>query len=77
MKVLLVTFSDNADYQDITFGPFGSFYKAKRSDCEAWLMRINELKVSVIDTPQTHLKNEYQHNKCSRNAGTSYSEEAA
>lgn len=55
MKVLLVTFSDNADHQDITFGMFESLYKAKRSDCEAWVMGINTPKVSVKDTPQTHL----------------------
>lgn len=28
-KVLLVTFSDNADHQDITFGMFESIYKTK------------------------------------------------
>ena len=55
MKVLLVTFSDNADHQDITFGMFESLYKVKRSDCEAWVMGINTPKVSVKDTPRTHL----------------------
>ena len=55
MKVLLVTFSDNADHQDITFGMFESLFKAQRSDCEAWVMGINTPKVSVMDTPRTHL----------------------
>ena len=55
MKVLLVTFSDNADHQDITFGMFESLYKAKRSDCDIWVMGINTPKVSVMDTPHTYL----------------------
>ena len=55
MKVLLVTFSDNADHQDITFGMFESLFKAQRSDCEAWAMGINSPKVSVMNTPRTHL----------------------
>ena len=55
MKVLLVTFSDNADHQDISFGMFESLYKAKRPECEAWIMGIKSPKVSVIDTPHTHL----------------------
>ena len=55
MKVLLVTFSDNADHQDITFGMFESLYKAERTDCEAWVMGINTPKVSVMDTPRTQL----------------------
>ncbi len=55
MKVLLVTFSNNADHQDITFGLFESLYKAKHSNCEAWVMGINTPKVSVMDTIRTHL----------------------
>lgn len=54
-KVLLVTFSDNADHQDITFGLFESLYQAKRSDCSVWVMGIDSPKVSVQDTPHTHL----------------------
>ena len=55
MKVLLVTFSDNADHQDITFGMFESLYKAHRFDCETWVIGINTPKVPVMDTPQTYL----------------------
>ena len=55
MKVLLVTFSDNADHQDITFGMFESLYNAKRQDCDIWVMGINTPKVPVMDTPHTHL----------------------
>jgi len=55
MKVLLITFSDNADHQDITFGMFESLYKAKRSDCDIWVMGINSPKVSVMETSHTHL----------------------
>lgn len=54
-KVLLITFSDNADHQDITFGLFESLYQAKRSDCSVWVMGINSPKVSVLNTPHTHL----------------------
>lgn len=55
MKVLLVTFSDNADHQDITFGMFESLYKAQHADCDAWVMGIDTPKVPVMDTPKTHL----------------------
>lgn len=55
MKVLLITFSDNEDHQDITFGMFESLHKAERSDCDIWVMGINTPKVSVMDTPHTHL----------------------
>lgn len=55
MKVLLVTFSDNADHQDICFGMFESLYKEKRQDCDTWVMGIKTPKVSVMDTPHTHL----------------------
>jgi len=55
MKVLLVSFSDNADHQDITFGMFESLYKAKASDCDVWVMGINTPKVPVMRTCHTHL----------------------
>ena len=55
MKVLLITFSDNPDHQDITFGMFESLYKTKCSDCDIWVMGINTPKVSVMETPHTHL----------------------
>lgn len=55
MKVLLVTFTDNADHQDITFGMFESLYNAKRQDCDIWVMGIKSPKVPVMDTPHTHL----------------------
>ena len=52
-KVLLVTFSDNADHQDITFGMFESLYKTK--SCNIWVMATKTPKVSVMSTPHTHL----------------------
>lgn len=55
MRILLVTFSDNADHQDITFGMFESLYKQKPENCETWVMGINTPKVSIMDTPHTHL----------------------
>lgn len=55
MKVLLITFSDNADHQDITFGMFESLYKTDHSDCDIRVMGINTPKVPVMDTPHTHL----------------------
>ena len=54
-KVLLVTFSDNADHQDIVFGMFEALYNAQRSDCDIWVMGIKTPKVPVMDTPHTHL----------------------
>ena len=48
MKLLLVTFSDNADHQDITFGMFESLYKAKKAD--VWAMGIKDPKVPVMRT---------------------------
>lgn len=54
-KVLLVTFSDNADHQDITFGMFESIYKEKGDACDIWVMGIKTPKVPVIDTPHTYL----------------------
>lgn len=54
-RVLLVTFSDNADHQDISFGIFESIYTSKRADCDIWVMGINTPKVSVMDTLHTHL----------------------
>lgn len=55
MKLLLVTFSDNADHQDITFGMFESLYKAKRPDVDVWVMGIKNPKVPVIKTSHTKL----------------------
>lgn len=55
MKILLVTFSDNADHQDITFGMFESLYKACLTDFDVYVMGIESPKVSVIDTPNTQL----------------------
>ncbi len=54
-KVLLVTFSDNPDHQDICFSMFESVYTQKRNECDIWLLGINHPKVPVIDTPHTHL----------------------
>lgn len=31
-KILIITFSDNADHQDISFGIFESLYKTKKYD---------------------------------------------
>lgn len=55
MKILLITFSDNADHQDITFGMFESLYKEKRELCDIWVMGIDTPKVPVLDTLHTHL----------------------
>lgn len=55
MKLLLVTFSDNADHQDITFGMFESLYKAKRSDVDVYVMGIENPKVPVMKTGHTKL----------------------
>lgn len=57
MKVLVVTFSNNADHQDISFGIFEAIYKAKRSDTSIWVMGTNTPKVPIMDTPHTHLVN--------------------
>ena len=65
MKVLLVTFSDNADHQDITFGMFESLYKAKRSDCEAWVGMIRLTKV----TSEWRIIKEYQRRKADKGSG--------
>ena len=54
-KVLLVTFSDNADHQDITFGMFESLYMDNENNCDIWVMGIKNPKVSVMDTPHTYL----------------------
>ena len=54
-KVLLVTFSDNADHQDISFGMFESIYMSEKGDCDVWIMGINNPKVPVMNTPHTHL----------------------
>lgn len=55
MKLLLVTFSDNADHQDIAFGMFESLYKSRRHDVDVWVMGIKDPKVSLIKTSHTKL----------------------
>jgi glycosyltransferase involved in cell wall biosynthesis len=55
LKLLLVTFSDNADHQDITFGMYESLLKAKMPDVDVWVMGIREPKVSVTRTSHTKL----------------------
>lgn len=55
MKVLLATFADHADLQDITFGMFESLYRANDPECDVWVMGSNPPRVPVMDTPHTHL----------------------
>ncbi len=55
MKVLLVTFSDNPDHQDIVFGMFEALYELSDPRYDAWVMGISTPKVPVMDTPHTHL----------------------
>ena len=55
MKTLLITFSDNADHQDITFGMFERLYQSNNADCDIWIMGINNPKVPIMDTPHTYL----------------------
>lgn len=55
MKVLIATFSDNADHQDIVFGMFESLCKRNHPEFEVWVMATNTPRVSVTDTPHTHL----------------------
>lgn len=52
-KVLLVTFSDNADHQDITFGMFESIAKSKT--CEIWLLATKTPKVSLNNSDKVFL----------------------
>ena len=51
MKVLLVTFSDNADHQDTLFG----LYEQLGSKCDAYLIAIKDPKVPVKMTDHTWL----------------------
>ena len=44
-KILIITFSDNADHQDISFGIFESLYKTKK--CDVWIMGIDTPKVPI------------------------------
>lgn len=53
-KVLLVTFSDNADHQDITFGMYESLYKENSSDVEVWLIAKKDYKVSISNISQVY-----------------------
>lgn len=52
MKILLVTLSDNADHQDITFSMFKVLYSA---GCDVWLIGTSRPKVQPMITPHTHL----------------------
>lgn len=49
-KILLITFSDNADHQDITFGMFEELYP----NYNIWLMCINNPRVSLDNN--THVR---------------------
>lgn len=50
-KILLVTFSDNADHQDITFGMYEELYPKY----DAWLMCIKTPKVPLKKSKHTFL----------------------
>lgn len=50
-KILLVTFSDNSDHQDITFGMYEELYPK----FDAWLMCIKTPKVSLKKSKHTLL----------------------
>lgn len=52
-KILIITFSDNADHQDISFGIFESLYKTKK--CDVWIMGIDTPKVPIMYTQHTYL----------------------
>lgn len=52
-KILIITFSDNADHQDISFGIFESLYKVEK--CDVWIMGIDTPKVPIMYTPHTYL----------------------
>lgn len=54
-NILIVTFSNNADHQDIAFGIFESLYRAKSNDYKICIMGTKSPKVPVIETPCTHL----------------------
>ncbi len=53
MKVLLVTFSDNADHQDTLFGMYEQMIGNK--DINAYLLAIKEPKVTLIKSDHTWL----------------------
>lgn len=50
-KILLVTFSDNADHQDTVFGMYESLLPKQN----VWLLAIREPKVEVVKTDRTWL----------------------
>lgn len=52
-KVLLVTFSDNADHQDTLFGMYEEM--RKRSDWDAYLLCIKTPKVELQQSDHTWL----------------------
>lgn len=54
-KVLLVTFSDNADHQDICFGMFESLRNFSNTECDIWVMGTKTPKVPVVKTSHTIL----------------------
>lgn len=54
-KVLIVTFSDNADHQDISFSMFESLSKTPNLDWEPWIMAINEPKVPLMKSSHKRL----------------------
>lgn len=54
-KILLITFSNNADHQDICFGMFESIYLSQKDDCDIWVMGIKNPKVPVMNSPHTYL----------------------
>lgn len=53
MKILLVTFSDNADHQDTLFGLYEELIG--NSEIDAYLMAINNPKVSLTTSDHTWL----------------------
>lgn len=55
MKILMVTFSDNADHQDTTFGMYEELQKDK--ECETYLLAIQIPKVPLQKSDNTWLVN--------------------
>lgn len=54
-KILLVTFSDNADHQDTLFGLYEGLHKCK--DIDAYLLAIKTPKVPLLQSEKTWLVN--------------------
>ncbi len=57
MKVLLITFSDNADHQDITFSMFESIKKTQEQNVDIWVMGIKEPKAELMKSSHAKLVN--------------------